>query len=314
MDTKNEEWQDSNHAENTGFNRDGNKISDEERKTISRSGSFGSDSDGSRPHRPRINSVYRSNGTSNYRPRYENNEGGADGTTENRPYRPRYNSGNRDNNSGYNNGGYNNGGGYRPRYNNNDQEGGGQRPYRPRYNSEGRDNNGGYNNNGGGYRPRYNNNGQENGGQRPYRPRYNSEGRDNNGGYNNGGGYNNNGGGYNNGGYRPRYNNSNNGGYGNDGYNNGGYNNGGQRPFRPRPNNNYRQQGGGFRPRSNDYDPNAKYSVRKQIEYKELNVDPNEPIRLNKFLANAGICSRREADEFIQAGVVSVNGVVVSEL
>ena len=35
---------------------------------------------------------------------------------------------------------------------------------------------------------------------------------------------------------------------------------------------------------------------------------------MNKFLANAGVCSRREADEFIQAGVVSVNGVVVSEL
>jgi 23S rRNA pseudouridine2605 synthase len=35
---------------------------------------------------------------------------------------------------------------------------------------------------------------------------------------------------------------------------------------------------------------------------------------LNKFLANAGVCSRREADEFIQAGVVLVNGIVVTEL
>ncbi len=43
-------------------------------------------------------------------------------------------------------------------------------------------------------------------------------------------------------------------------------------------------------------------------------LDPTVPIRLNKFLANAGICSRREADEFIQAGVVKVNGDVVSEL
>ena len=34
----------------------------------------------------------------------------------------------------------------------------------------------------------------------------------------------------------------------------------------------------------------------------------------NKFLANAGVCSRREADEFITAGVVSVNGEVVTEL
>ena len=57
-----------------------------------------------------------------------------------------------------------------------------------------------------------------------------------------------------------------------------------------------------------------KYSRKKQIEYKEQFTDPNEPIRLNKFLANAGVCSRREADEFITAGVVSVNGAVVTEL
>lgn len=43
-------------------------------------------------------------------------------------------------------------------------------------------------------------------------------------------------------------------------------------------------------------------------------LDPDTPIRLNKFLSNAGICSRREADEFIQAGVIKVNGEVVSEL
>ena len=62
------------------------------------------------------------------------------------------------------------------------------------------------------------------------------------------------------------------------------------------------------------YDPNAKYSMKKRIEYKEEHYDPTEPIRLNKFLANAGVCSRREADEFIQAGVVKVNGEVVTEL
>ena len=73
-------------------------------------------------------------------------------------------------------------------------------------------------------------------------------------------------------------------------------------------------RGGGFRQHTPGYDPNAKYSMKKRIEYKEENIDPNEPIRLNKFLANAGICSRREADEFIQAGVVSVNGEVVTEL
>ena len=70
----------------------------------------------------------------------------------------------------------------------------------------------------------------------------------------------------------------------------------------------------GPRQRTADYDPNAKYSMKKRIEYKEINYDPNEPLRLNKFLANAGVCSRREADEFIQAGVVSVNGEIVTEL
>ena len=39
-----------------------------------------------------------------------------------------------------------------------------------------------------------------------------------------------------------------------------------------------------------------------------------EEIRLNKFIANSGVCSRREADTLIQAGVVTVNGVVVTEL
>lgn len=37
-------------------------------------------------------------------------------------------------------------------------------------------------------------------------------------------------------------------------------------------------------------------------------------IRLNRFLAQSGICSRREADDFITAGLVSVNGVIVTEL
>ena len=82
----------------------------------------------------------------------------------------------------------------------------------------------------------------------------------------------------------------------------------GQRPRKP-----YGKQGG-YRQRTADYDPNAKYSMKKRIEYKEQNYDPNEPIRLNKFLANAGVCSRREADEFIQAGVVTVNGQVATEL
>ena len=182
---------------------------------------------------------------------------------------------------------YNNEGGYRPR-NNYNNEGG----YRPRNN---------YNGGEGGYQPR------QQGGFQPrqqggYRPRTNYNGGE--GGYQprQQGGY----GQQRQGGYGQRQ-----GGYGQQrqggwGQQRGGY--GQQRQG------GYGQQRGGFRQRTPGYDPNAKYSQKKRIEYKEENYDPNEPIRLNKYLANAGVCSRREADEFIQAGVVTVNGEVVTEL
>lgn len=53
---------------------------------------------------------------------------------------------------------------------------------------------------------------------------------------------------------------------------------------------------------------------KRRVDYKEEAYDPNQPIRLNKYLANAGICSRRDADKYIEAGVVKVNGTVVTEL
>lgn len=76
-------------------------------------------------------------------------------------------------------------------------------------------------------------------------------------------------------------------------------------------------EGKNMRPRlkENDgYDANSKYSKKKQLAFKKAAIDPNEPLRLNKFLANAGLCSRREADEYIKAGVVTVNGVIVNEM
>ena len=226
----------------------------------------------------------------------ENSQSGRDG----------YKSYNREGYNKYGRGEKSNSYGRRP-YNNNREGGEGFRSsYNPRFNNgEDRPQRGGYgnrpqrsygnrsyNNEGGeqrsSYNPRFNNN---NGGrpQRAYTPRFNNnqEGGEQRS-------------------YRPRFNNAQQGGE--------------QRPYRPRFNNNGGQQGGygrpqgGYRPRTADYNPNAKYSMKKQIEYKELLTDPDEPIRLNKFLANAGICSRREADEFITAGVVSVNGEIVTEL
>lgn len=54
-----------------------------------------------------------------------------------------------------------------------------------------------------------------------------------------------------------------------------------------------------------------------QIKYSDSDIVPTEiqeEVRLNKFIANSGVCSRREADQFIEAGVVTVNGEVVTEL
>lgn len=52
---------------------------------------------------------------------------------------------------------------------------------------------------------------------------------------------------------------------------------------------------------------------RKGIRPENESSGP-EGVRLNKFIANAGICSRREADDFIEAGVVSINGKVVTAM
>lgn len=168
-----------------------------------------------------------------------------------------------------------------------------ERPQRSSYQSRG-----GYgNSNRGGYQPRQQGGYQSRPQQGGYRPRYNNN--DEQGGYQP----------RQQGGYQPRQqggyqSRSQQGGYGN---NRGGYG-------RPQGGGYGNSRGGGFRQHTPGYDPNAKYSMKKRIEYKEENIDPTEPLRLNKFLANAGVCSRREADEFIQAGLVTVNGEVVTEL
>lgn len=211
----------------------------------------------------------------------------------------------------YNNrqqGGYNRQGGY----GNNRQQGGYNRQqgvynrqqggYNRNYNQQG----GGYDNQdqqGGGYGNNRQQGGYGNNRQGGYGNNRQQGGYGNNrqGGYGNnrqqGGNYGNNrqrqqGGGYGN--------NRQQGGYGNN-RQQGGYGNN-----RQQRRNNNRQQG----PR-----PQMRFTPRPQrIEYVLPEVDPNEPIRLNKFMANAGVCSRREADELIQQGVVKVNGNPVTEL
>lgn len=278
MSAENENWNSSNteNTENTENNREGYKSYNRENRGFSGSsqGGYNRSGYGDRPSYNRGDRPQRPRFNPAQRAYSSNGEQG-------RAFRP--SSFGEDNNNGQQRE-------YRPRfYGNNNENNGGYRP-RNNYNAEGgsssynRGGQGGYNRNqqGGGYnRGGYNNRGQQGGS-------YNREG-----GYNREGSYNNNrGGGYNNRGGQGGYNN-----------NRGGYNN------------NYNNRGGyQQRPRTADYNPNAKYSKKKQLEYHDALLDPNAPIRLNKFLANAGICSRREADQFIAAGVVSVNGTVVTEL
>ncbi|TMU55490.1 pseudouridine synthase [Flagellimonas algicola] len=60
--------------------------------------------------------------------------------------------------------------------------------------------------------------------------------------------------------------------------------------------------------------PHAKkYGSKPKANTPAKKSNPNE-IRLNRYVANAGICSRREADTYIAAGSVSVNGKVITEM
>ena len=230
-----------------------------------------------------------------------------------RPYQPRQSNygqgGYQQRQGGYQQRPYNNNrpGGYQQRqsgYNNNRP--GGYQQHQGGYNSENRlsgynseNRQSGYNseNHQGGYQQR----------QGGYQQRQGGYNNNRQGGYNNNrqGGYNNN--------RQGGYNNNRQGGYNNNrqgGYNNnrqGGYNNNRQGSY-----NNNRQGGynkGMMRPQGKSFVPRPK-----RIEYELPIPDVNEQIRLNKFLANAGLCSRREADEFIQQGLVKVNGNVVTEL
>ena len=144
----------------------------------------------------------------------------------------------------------------------------------------------------GGYNPRY---GQQR--QGGYNPRYGQQPRQQ-------------------GGYNPRYGQRpQQGGYGHQQRpygqrpQQGGY--GQQRPYGQRP------QQGGYKQQHHKQQPQTqmRFTPRpKPVEYEQPPIDPDAQIRLNKYMANAGICSRREADELIQKGLIKVNGEPVTEL
>ncbi len=289
----------------------------------------GAESGATSSYQPR---QYHNNRQGGYNNRYNNQQGG---------YKPRQQGGYNNRQGGYNNR-YNSQGSYGNHYNNYNRSDYAQSDASTETQTPGltdsatqpresgfQPREGGYQPREGGYQPRQYNNNRQGG--------YNNNRQ---GGYNNRqqGGYqprqfnNNQQGGYNNnrqqGGYQPRqFNNNQQGGYNNNrqgGYNNnrqGGYNNNRQGGY----NNNNRQGGynnqqGGYNNRFNNggnqgMRPGKSFTpLPKRIEYEMPIPDPNEQIRLNKFLANAGLCSRREADEYIQQGLVKVNDKVVTEL
>jgi 23S rRNA pseudouridine2605 synthase len=97
---------------------------------------------------------------------------------------------------------------------------------------------------------------------------------------------------------------------------------GGSKPFQRRSDENGprsfdRRSDGGSKPfprRADEQGQPSKLRKRSSNAQNDGERDHDGLIRLNRYIANSGVCSRRKADELIIAGVVSVNGEVVTEL
>ncbi len=94
----------------------------------------------------------------------------------------------------------------------------------------------------------------------------------------------------------------------------------GSKPFKPESKGNFKLKNEGFNKGTRKFDNKGKsngYKGKPAAERSYPKYNPNKvtgEIRLNRFVAQSGLCSRREADDFIAAGLVSVNGVIVTEL
>lgn len=65
---------------------------------------------------------------------------------------------------------------------------------------------------------------------------------------------------------------------------------------------------------NNFYQKKSSNKISFRKKQNNLRKKEDGKIRLNKFIANSGICSRREADQFIEAGVITVNGIGITEM
>ena len=230
----------------------------------------------------------------NDRPRYDNNREGG----ERRPWTPREGGNDRPRFDGNREGGERRpwtpreGGNDRPREGAN-REGGERRPWTPRE--------------GGNDRPRFDGN-REGGERRPWTPREGGNDRPREGGNREGGERRP---------WTPRE---------------GGNREGGERrPWTPREGGNDRPRFDNDRPRYDRRDDdgrserrfpkdknNGRVDTRRKSRgdepVKPVTINFEEPMRLNRYIANAGVCSRRRADELIANGSILVNGEAVTEL
>ena len=89
-----------------------------------------------------------------------------------------------------------------------------------------------------------------------------------------------------------------------------------EKPVKEKKRGSFEKRPSGDRPERpwNRKEKHEFYGDRKKRAPEFLKASEDGSVRLNKFIANAGICSRREADEMIEAGVISVNGEVITEM
>ncbi|SDG00335.1 23S rRNA pseudouridine2605 synthase [Dyadobacter soli] len=93
----------------------------------------------------------------------------------------------------------------------------------------------------------------------------------------------------------------------------------GDKPYRSRFQDNEEQDRSGLERRVGRYETAPRYNLdsyehKKKPSARHKDKEETDEIRLNRYIANAGICSRREADDLISSGQISVNGKIVAEM
>ncbi|MGV3599865.1 MAG: pseudouridine synthase [Dyadobacter fermentans] len=92
-----------------------------------------------------------------------------------------------------------------------------------------------------------------------------------------------------------------------------------EKPYRSRFQDDEEQDRSGLERRVGRYETAPRYNLdnyeqKKKPSARHKDKEETDEIRLNRYIANAGICSRREADDLISSGQISVNGKIATEM